>query len=76
MKTTLQRIHTPRAKISGVLIARFGDAAADDPGGFVGELDLTYDDDFEQTREIVIAPLGASIDGEAVKAFEPLGFLP
>ena len=76
LKTTLPQLHTPRAKISGVLIARFGSAADDDPGGFIGELDLTYDDDFEDNKEIVIAPLGASIDGEAVKAFEPLGFLP
>ena len=81
-------MHTPSAKISGVLLARLeseeseeseaaaagggGDGKA---GGFIRESDLAYAEDDEPT-ELVVAPLGASVEGGVVTAFEPLGFLP
>jgi len=77
LRTTLPLLHTPSAKISGVLLARFeqpGEAdseAAPDVGGYV---ELSYDGE-EEEHELVIAPLGASVDGGPVKSFDPLGFL-
>ena len=45
--------------------------AAPDVGGYV---ELSYDGE-EEEHELVIAPLGASVDGGPVKSFDPLGFL-
>lgn len=68
LRTTLPKLHTPSAKISGVLLARFSGETTEGEHEFEGLEDL-------ELSEIVIAPLGASTDGGAVPAYEPLGFL-
>ena len=73
LRTTLPQLHTPSAKIQGVLLAHYGDADDEDDGGFVGEHDLPYGE--EDARELVIAPLGASADGTPVTPPKPLSFL-
>lgn len=79
LRTTLPQLNTPSAKISGVLLARFHQTDDDDGAGEAskkgGFVEMTYDD-VDEEREIVIAPLGVSVDGGPVQSFEPLGFLP
>jgi ApaG protein len=90
LKASLPKISTPHAKVSGMLRARFGDPAAalssDDEdltpvfgegGAADGEEEQDEEED-EATRErtLIIAPLGCSVSGDSVQAFEPLGFLP
>lgn len=62
LKSQLPPLGTPTAKISGHLLARFGEP--DDEGA-----------EDEPVREILVGTLGASVDGSAVPPYEPLGFL-
>lgn len=82
LKATLPKISTPKAKLSGELLARFGDPAealSDDSTPVFGDDDEEDDDEAEEEatrqRHLVIAPLGCSISGDPVRAYEPLGFL-
>ena len=78
LRTTLPQLHTPKAKISGALIARFGDTKEE-----LGDLSTPVFEPLEDTDlipedepvEIVIAPLGASVDGAPVEDYQPLTFL-
>ena len=88
LKSTLPQIGTPTAKLSGRLLARFGEGAAsadvtlDHTEVFrvVGEEEEDseqggQEQDEAKMREITIAPLACSIDGAPVPAYTPLGFL-
>jgi hypothetical protein len=83
LRTTLPTLHTRSAKISGWLEATFGEAPHElsdgapvfYPNGGYARVDAAAWEE-EARREIVIAPLGASVDGGPVRAYEPLGFLP
>ena len=87
LKASLPKISTPRAKVSGMLRARFGDPQEalhdDDPTPVFGDVAAAEEEDEEDTddeatreRTLIIAPLGCSTSGDSVQAFEPLGFLP
>ena len=88
LKSTLPQIGTPTAKLSGRLLARFGEGAAsadvtlDHTEVFrvVGEEEEDseqggQEQDEAKMREITIAPRACSIDGAPVPAYTPLGFL-
>ena len=79
LRTTLPKVPTPSAKISGVLIAKLGLGQQVEEGqrAFVGEEELEELEGTmeEEEVELIIAPMGASVDGGPVTAYEPLGFL-
>lgn len=71
LKATLPQIGTPTAVVSGALLVRFGDPDA----GLDAGSPAAGDDDDAGPREIAIASLGASTDGDPVPSYEPLTFL-
>ena len=66
IRTAMPPISTPSAVISGVLLARLGVPELNEGSG---------DDDDGMEIELVIAPLGASVDGLPVPHYQPLPFL-
>ena len=75
LKASLPQIGTPTAKISGALLMRFGDPETALYSPDYEDEDSDDDELNDEPREVRIAPLGASLDGQPVPAYEPLTFL-
>ena len=72
IRSEMPQIHTATATIHGVLLARIVTAEEDDEQ----PVTAPTDDVAGPIIELVVAPLGASVDGEPVQEHKALGFLP
>ena len=83
MRSMLPQLGTPVARVSGTVLARLGgdpsDRRADlnEASPYEDEVGLAAEeeDDEAPLKQIVIAPLGCSVDGKPVDQIERLGFL-